>query len=337
MAALDNNYPTLFDLAAMPANKDMADVINLLAKLNPVLEDAPYFECNKGTFHETTVKTGLPSVTWSKLYKGVPATKGTMQTVKDTTGRVESAAEVDERYVDIYETAAEKASVRLDMANDHLEALAQEKATAFFYHDSSADASKPMGLSPRFSSLSAENGKQIIDGGGSGSDNTSIWLITFGKQGVHFIYPKGSKAGVERKERGRIPKADSDGNTYFVYREDFAMNFGVTVRNWQYVARVANIDVSDLTIDASSGAKVVNLMTEAYYVHKGRRVAMGKTFWYMNTTLVKYLDYQSRLQAGQNVLFTWAQVGANAKEVLHFRGYPIRESDAIHNGEERVV
>jgi len=153
MAVLNSKYPTLLDLAVMPENKDVADVVNLLVEQNPILEDAPAFECNRGLSHETTVKTGLPEVTWGRLYKGIPAGKGSMQTVKDTTGFVNSAAEVDTRYVDIFEKAEEKASARMEMAADHLEAMAQEAATAIFYHDSSVDPSKPMGLSPRFNSF----------------------------------------------------------------------------------------------------------------------------------------------------------------------------------------
>jgi hypothetical protein len=337
MALLNGKYPTLLDLANMPENKDSADVINLLAEQNPILEDAAAFECNRGLSHETTVKTGLPSVTWGRLYKGIPAGKGNMQTVVDTTGFVNSAAEVDTRYVDIFEKAEEKASARMEMAADHLEAMAQEAATAIFYHDSSIDPSKPMGLSPRFNSLSAENGSQIVNGNGAGLDNTSMWMITWDKRSCHLIYPKGHKAGIERKDRGIIPVTDGNGDRYMVYREEFSWHFGLSVRNWQYISRACNIDVSDLDIDASSGANIVNLLTEMYYKHKGRRTSMGKTFIYMNTTLVKFLDYQARLTTGTNLFLTYDKYGPNAKEVLNFRGIPIRECDAILNSEDVVA
>jgi hypothetical protein len=337
MPVLNSDFPTLLDLAQLPENKDVSEVVNLLAQQNPILEDAPMFECNKGTFHETTVLTGLPAVTWGRLYKGVPASKGTHQTVRDTTGFVNSAAQVDRRFVDIYEKAADKASVRLDMAAQHLEAMSQETARAIIYHDTALDPDKPMGLAPRFNSLAAENGKQIIDGGGTGNDLTSIWMVTWAKNSCHLIYPKGHKAGVERKDMGLIPVQDGNGDTYFAYREEFAHHFGLSVRNWQYVARVANIDVASLEVDASAGANLINLMTEMYYAHKGRRSNMGKTCIYMNTTLVKYLDYQARLVKDTNLFLTFDKYGPNAKEVLSFRGIPIRETDAILNTEDEVL
>lgn len=337
MALLTASDPTLLDIANMPENKDVSEMINLMAQFNPILVDAPAYPCNKGTYHLTTVRTGLPSPTWGKLYKGVPSTKGTRQSVKDTTGFLESAAEVETRLVDDVESSMDKASIRFEEAQGHMEALAQEAATAIMYHDSDVDPEKPMGFAPRFNSLSAENGSHIIDGGGTGSDNTSIWMITWDKKACHLIYPKAGKAGIERKDRGIIPKLDSNSDTYFVYREDFKWHLGLSVRDWRYVVRIANIDVSDLKEDASSGADLVELMTQMYYKHYGRRVNMGKTIIYANTTIVKFLDFQVRNATNKNLFLTLDKTGPNASEVLKFRGIPIHEMDVILSSEARVV
>lgn len=336
MTVLSTAYITLLDLALLPDGKK-DPYINLLAQINPILEDALALPCNDGTRHNTTVLTGLPTVTWMKLYKGVPASKGKFQSVVDTTGVMESACEVDERLVKMIAKAEGKAQLRYEHAMAHLEALAQEAATAIFYHDSDADPSKPMGFSPRFNSLSAENSKQIIDAQGTGSGLTSIWLITWDRMGSHLLYLENGKAGIEREDKGQVPKQDASGNTYFVLREDFKWNLGLSVRNWQYVVRIANIDVDDLTIDAATGADLIELMTRAYYRHKGRRVAMGRTYWYMSTNIVMYLDFQARNQANKNIFLTFQQTGPNAKEVLHFRGIPCRECDAILESEDEVV
>ena len=338
MTTLNVNYPTLLDLAKQPMAKDVAEIINLLAQHNPILEDAPAFPCNQGLSHKTTVLTGLPTVTWGRLYKGIPATKGSKQIVTDTTGFVESASIVDVRLVDIAEKAEDKASIRMTEAESHVEAMAQEVAATIFYGDSAVEPEKPTGFAPRFSSLSAENGKQIINGGGAGADNTSIWMITWDKQASHLLYPNKGTIGLTRYNHpNQVMVADGNGDEFRAYREDFTWHFGLTVRNWQYVARVANIDVSDLTVDAATGADVINLMTEMYYAHKGRRLSKGRTYIYMNTNMVKYLDYQSRNAAGKNLFLTFKETGPNAKEVLHFRGVPIKECDAILDSEGVVA
>lgn len=336
MATLTNTDPTLLDVANMPANADVKEIIDLMAQFNPVLQDAPAVACNKGTYHETTVRTGLPSPVWGRLYKGVPSSKGTRQQVKDTTGFMESASEVDTRLVDDVEAAMDKASIRFEEAQGHLEAMSQEAARAIFYHDTKTNPDKPMGFAPRFSDSTAENGKQIVKGGGAGSDNTSVWFITWDKKACHLIYPKNGKAGLERMDRGAVPKLDASNNTFFVYREDFKWHLGLTVRDWRYVVRICNIDVSDLTIDAATGADLIELMTEAYYKHYGRKVNMGKTFIYANTDIVKYLDYQAR-NAVKNQFLTFDNSGVNASEVLKFRGIPIRECDAILSTEATVA
>lgn len=335
MATLSSGQFNLLDLAQLPSNAEAAEVINLLSQYNPILEDAPALECNMGTHHKTTVLTGLPTPTWGKLYQGVAATKGKRQAVTDTTGFLEAASEVDERLLDPIEKAEDKASVMIQEAAAHLEAMSQEAATALFYHDTDTDPEKPMGFAPRFNSLSAENGGQIISAAGAGADNTSIWMITWDRMANHLIYPKTGTLGIQRIPRGKVVASDAAGNSYFVEREDFKWHMGLSVRDWRYVARVANIDVSDLTVDASAGANLLESMTNMYYKHHGRRMMKGRTFIYVNTTIMKFLDFQAR-NVPKNLELQYSQTGPNAQEVLYYRGIPIRECDALVESEAVV-
>lgn len=337
MATLIASNPTIVDVGNMPENADYKDMIDLMSQINPILQDALALPANKGMSHLTTVRTGLPSVTWGRLYKGVPTTKGTRQQVTDTMGFVESAAEVDARLVDDFEEAMDKASIRFDESQGHMEAMSQEVATAIFYHDTNVDPAKPMGLAPRFNDLTnAENKVQIINGGGVGSDNTSVWFITWDRNAVHLIYPKGTAAGLKKTDGGRIHVSDEAGNRYWVYRDDFKWHIGITVRDWRYVVRICNIDISDLTQDAATGADLIELMTKAYYAHQGRRTSKGKTYIYAATVIVMFLDFQAR-NSQKNLFLTLSEQGPNAQEVLRFRGLPIRETDALLTSEARVV
>jgi len=336
MPALISKNPTLVDLMGMPGMEAAGEIINLLQQFNPILQDAPAFECNNGSRHKTTVRTGLPTPAWGKLYKGLQQSKGQRQSVEDTTGFLESAASVDQRLVDIVEKAEKKASIRLEEAEGHLEAMAQEMARGLFYHDTAVDPEKPMGFAPRFNSTTAQNGKQIISGGGVGADNTSIWMITWDKKTNHLLYPEGSQAGIKRQDRGIQKVFDVDGNPYYAYEEDFIWHTGLSVRDWRYVVRIPNIDVSLLSIDASTGADLIERMTQGHYQHYGRRSAIGKTMMYANTNIVKYLDFQSR-NAVANLFLTFGEAGPNAEEVLKFRGMAIRETDALLNTEAVVL
>ncbi len=338
MALLQNRNPSLFDIANMPENADAKDVIDLMAQSNPMLTDAVAFPCNDGTYHKTTVLVGLPTNFWGRYYKGIPTSKAARQMVKDTTGFLESAAQVDKRIIEDIEAAEEKASIRLDEALRHIESMGQTVARALIYSDSAVNPDQPTGLAPRFNMRSgAENSTQVVHGGGTaGSDMTSIWMITWDKNTVHLIYPNKGKAGLQRENDGVVQVADENNNLYPVYRETFRWHVGLTVRDWRYVVRVCNIDISELTVDASAGANLINLMTEMYYRHYGRRMAKGKTYIYASTSIVKFLDYQAR-NAVKNLFLTFDNSGVNASEVLKFRGIPIRECDAILETEEVIA
>jgi len=60
------------DLAARlgPDNKISA-IIELLAQTNPILDDMVAVEGNCQDGHKTTIRTGLPSVTWRLFNYGV--------------------------------------------------------------------------------------------------------------------------------------------------------------------------------------------------------------------------------------------------------------------------
>lgn len=339
MAVLNTTHPTLVDLGNLPGAKD-GELISMLGQFNPMLQDAPAIQCNKDTYHETYSDTSLPTVAWGAVNQGIGASKGTNQKVSDTTGFVQSASQIHQPIIDNWQDAMMKASIRMDQAKKHMEAIAQELATALIYHDTRTDAKKPLGLAPRYNSLSAENGGQIIDGEGVGSDNCSIWLVTWDESTAHVIYPKSTSAGLKRTDRGLVPVADPNDSsrTMFCYREEFEQHIGLCVRDWRYIVRGANIDVSDLTTDASVGANIIQVLTEMWYKWYGRLVPKGKSCLYMPTTLVKFLDYQARSSGNADKLFlAYKETMLNSGPVLTYRGIPIKESHALTLTEAAVA
>jgi len=176
MATLGATYVDLIDIYKQQDGAgNVVDVIEILNEMNPVLDDAIAVECNKGTTHLHTVRSGLPAVAWGKLYKGIPNSKSGKAQVEDTTGFVEGRSTVDQRLLDL---SNNEGAVRLSEAQSYLEAMNQEVSTKLFYGNTASDPEEFMGLAPRFNDLSAANGNQIIDAGGTGSDNTSIWFVS---------------------------------------------------------------------------------------------------------------------------------------------------------------
>ena len=330
MATLNQTYLTLADKFSREDGKGgIAKIIEMLAKTNPILEDAPVVECNMGTYHRTTHRTALPAPSWRVLNQGSPYTKSRTNQFDDSTGLLEDWSRIDAELMNL---AGDKAEFRLSEAAAHIEGMNQEMASTLFYGNTNTNPEEILGLAPRYNSTTAENGNQVLLGGGAGSDNTSIYIVGWGPNTVHLLYPKGTTAGLEHKAFPVDTVYDANGNPYEAYQDKFCWRVGLCVRDYRYVVRIPNIDVSALTVDASTGANLFNLLINAYWQFNQRRNAMSTPVIYTSTVVMKYLDHQSR-RYNSNVQLTWREVGPDSKPVLHFRDMPIKECDAITEAE----
>lgn len=329
MAVLSTTNPTLADVAKRyDADGKIDTIVELLSETNEVLDDMTFLEGNLPTGHRTTVRSGLPSSTWRKLNYGVQPSKSTTVQITDTTGMLEAYAEVDKALADLNGNTA---SFRLSEDRAFLESMNQTMANTLFYGDTGTDPEKFMGLSARYSSTSAESGDNIIVGGGSGSDNTSIWLVCWGPNTAHGIYPKGSQAGLNHTDLGEVTLEDAANGKYQGYRTHYKWDIGLTVRDWRYIVRIPNIDVSNLTKDASgSSAELVDLMVQA--VEKLPNVNLGRCVFYGNRTISSILRRQ--ITNTSNVRLSMDEVAG--KRVMSFDGIPFRRNDAILNNEALV-
>jgi len=331
MATVGSTYLTLGDLRRQQnRNDEVADIIEIMAQQLDMIEDAPVVECNEGNSHLTTIRAGLPSPTWRKLYQGVQPTKGTTTQVTDATGFMEDWSEVDAKLV---EKSKNPQKFRMNEAKAHIMGIAHTLGETILYGDQTTDPEKFTGLHARYNSLSAANGNQIVDAGGTGSDNTSIWFITWGEQTCHLLYPEGSPAGMTRMDRGMQTKELSDGSLYDVYREKFGMDVGMSVRDWRQIARVANIDVSDLTNDAATGADLIDFMIDAYYNLDNPNRSDGNLVIYCSRTIAKFLHKQAMNKS--NVQLSLAENAG--KKYVDFLGAPVRRMDSILETEARIT
>lgn len=332
MATIGNTFLDLIDVYKLQDGRgNFVDVIEMLMRMNPMLEDAIAVECNKGTTHLHTVRTGLPDVTWGMLYKGIPNGKGHTAQVEDTTGFVEGLSTVDERLLAL---STNEGAVRLSEAQAYLEAIATEVASKMIYGNTASDPEEFLGLAPRFNSTTAANGSQVIKAGGAGSDNTSIWFVTWGDNQCNVLYPKGTQAGVQREDMGRQRVLDADGNAYYAKEEKFSHHIGLAVKDWRYVSRICNIDVS---LMQAGSVKLYDYMRKAYYALQSRRVAGGKQVIYCNRDVLEALDALATNAGAADNFVRLTRKDVEGAEVLSYRGIPIRETDAIINAEALVV
>jgi hypothetical protein len=329
MAALSTTHPTLLDLAKRSDPSGKIDgIVEILNETNEILDDMVWIEGNLPTGHRTTIRAGLPTPTWRKLYQGVQPTKSTTTQVTEGTGMLEAYAEIDKALADLNGNTAE---FRLSEDRPHIEGMSQEMADTLFFGNEATEPEAFTGFCPRFNSLSAANAENIINAGGSGSDNNSIWLVVWAADKCHGIVPKGSMAGLQSSDKGQvtIENIDGVGGRMEAYRTHYRWDAGLCVRDWRYVVRIANIDKSLLTRvytagAFSTGAHLPDLMFQA--MRRVPNLGGGRPVFYMSRDMMTWVGRQTSA-AVQGSTLTTENVGG--KLVTSFMGIPMKRVDVL--------
>jgi len=335
MATLGSTFLTLADWAKrMAPSGGIDEIIEVLASSNPILQDAAVMEGNLVTGHRSTQRTTLPTGSWRMLNQGVASTKSTTEQVDDTCGMLEGLSQID---VDLAILNGNEAAFRASEDDAFIAGLSAQAATAIIYGNTKLNPEQMHGFDPRFKTL----GTYVLNGGGAGGTNTSVWIITWGPKTCHLIFPKGSQAGLKSEDLGKqlVPDstllADSSAtlNRYLAYVTRFQWKLGLAVRDYRYIARVCNVDVALLTGDASSGADLLDKMIDAFYVRPSADLGnMAKTFVYCNKTVAKFLHKQAMNKSNVNLSLD----NIEGKMVTNFLGAPVHVCDAIHSIEATI-
>lgn len=353
MATIGGTYLTLADWAKRQDDDGrVAMIVDLLSQTNEWLDDMLWVEGNQTDGYKTTVRTGLPSGTWRMLYQGVTPGKSTTAQITERTGNLEGYSVIDKDLADLNGNAP---AFRLSEDSAFFEGMSQQMSSALAYSNSSLTPAQILGLAPRYNSLSATvaTSANIIDAGGTGSDNTSIWFVGWGPNSAFGIFPRGKAAGLQHRDLGEFTQINTDSSRYQVYQSHFKWEAGLCVRDWRYVVRIANIDVSNLT--GSSTANLVKLLIQAAYkfpvvpagispVQSATRpsgtVGPATRFAiYANRTVRAALDQQIvDKPAGLGGTLMYLDSGEwGGRTVLGFRGVPIRTVDSILNTEAQIT
>lgn len=352
MPLVSSGRNTLIDIAkSFGPDGKVATVAELLNQSNELIQYMNFIEGNLPTGHKGVVRTGLPTVQLRSFYRGVKVSKSGRATIEDVCAMLEGRNEIDKDLADLNGNAP---AFRLSEGLSFIESMNQSFAQQLIYGDTSANPDGVLGLTPRYNSLSATNSQNIIDAGGSGSDNTSVWLVVWGENTVTGIYPKGSQAGLTQQDLGEIDAFDESNDRFRAYAELWKWKFGLHVKDWRYAVRIANIDVSDLT-----GQTGTQAITAATWLNKlmikalARIPSMGMgTATFMASRTVKEMLSVAALDKSQNALsftqgvnqygtVTAGSVAGQGTGIqggqLNFMGVPVLTVDQLLATEARVV
>lgn len=340
--ALSTARPTLIDVArATDPSGRIAEVAEILQQYNDMLDDIPWYEGNLPTGNITTVRTSKAAPVLRLLNQGVVPTKSTTGQIVDACSIIENRSEVD---MNVAMLNGNTKAFRSQLDNAMIQGFSDAMATYLITGDSSVDPAQFNGLASRYFSFGATwtTSSQMIDGGGSGTDNTSIWLVCYGNDKVFGLYPKATMAGLRVEDLG-IQEVITNSTTgakmraYVTWAQWLA---GLVVADYRAVVRICNIDVSNLLTASDSSdtsANIMKLMSLAL-----DRLPPGGNFqpvFYMNRQARAML--RIKMQDKSNLLLQDTQLTAvnsiTRRPVLTFQGIPVRVMDSIGNSESQIT
>lgn len=342
MATLAGTAVTLLEWAkTLDPNGQVAKIIEILNQQNAILTDIPFKEGNLPTGERTTIRTGLPTVTWRLLNQAVATSKGSTAQVDEAVGMLEAWLEIDK---DIVKLNGNSSAFVMSQAMPFFEAMNQEMSSTLFYGNSGTAPEEFLGLAPRYSSTSAANGQNIISAGGSGADNSSVWLIGWGENSCFGIFPKGSQAGLMHEDLGEVTIQGTTGiagTRLRAYQYHWQWKAGLCLKDWRFAVRIPNIDLSDLltlgTTQATTAATFLpKLMARA--IDRLPSLGMIRPVFYANRTVMSNLRVAAMEKASSVLAIQPGlnQFGQNIQNDLTVLGVPVRICDSLLENEAVV-
>ena len=329
MAVLATDVSSYADvLKRLDPTGKLAQILEILNKHNPTLKDMLTLECNDGTGHRTTVRTGIPQATWRILNYGVGKVKSRTASVRDTTGMLEIYAECDKK---LAELSSNEQAYRLSEAKAIMEGMGNQVAETIYYGNQMVNPERFTGLAPRYSTgvvADADSAQNVFNAAGADpTSNTSIWLLTWDASATHALYPKGSKAGLHHKDLGEVTLVDENGGQYQGLRDHFEWDIGLSVRDWRKNARIANIDTDQLNgVEyIKTLLKLMITANEQLPILGEDEAAGGKRKFYMPKAVRSALRFAILEKIASNL--TWETVAG--KRVMVFDDTPIEREDAL--------
>lgn len=328
---------SLLDVARrLDPNGQAAIIAEIMSQKNAILDDIPFLEGNTETGIKTTVRSALPTATWRSINQGVVRTKSTTNQIIENCGMLEAYSDIDKS---LARMARDLNAFRFQEDRGHVEGMSQQMAQALFYGDTTLYPDRFVGIAPRYYTLAttAQCSGQIIDALGT-TTLTSIYLVGWGSDKVHGIYPRGSKAGLEQQDLGEVSILDASNNPYQGYRTHFKWDCGLCVRDYRYIVRIANIDITALLTAGDTSDTSANLIKYMCLALDLIPEESSNLVFYANKTVMSML--RVKLLSKSNVHLSLSDLTSSngiTRPTLQFMGVPIRRVDQIVNTETRIT
>lgn len=337
------SWPTLSDvLSRIDGAKKQMFIAEMLSQSLAITEDMPLKEGTEIFGHEFAYRTSMPAGNWRQLNQGVGYSKSTTGKARVGMGSLEGYSQIDRMLAEANPAGIQAFRETEDVA--FIEGMGQTWEETIFYGNQTTNPAAFNGLSVLYNTLTqttAQNAVNVLNGGGVGSSNASMWLCAWGMRTAYGVYPRNSAAGLQSMDKAdTVPAYDSAGNRYEAFTTWFRQQGGLAVEDWRNVVRLANLDVTNAGLAGPNAPDLFLLLSQMVMLPpalgKGvsgimrtdapnDAVPSVRPAIYCNRTVRFWLDAQG--MRNRTVLQTINDAAGRVQDV--FRGIPIRISDRL--------
>ena len=265
---------------------------------------------------------------------------------RETLETLETIAVVDKKLAELNRNDA---TWRAGEELPYLEAMSHDFERALFCGTMPRATERFHGFAGRYARLDAkkaDTAPNVIDAGGRGKNLTSIWLVGWSPNTCYCFYPKNTAAGLSIEDIGEESARDKQGGEFRVLKTSYTWTFGLSVRDWRYVVRIANIPKSlvehvagecptqgteNPSPSSSAEHPLCALLAQALSLipsHEGIRLA-----FYGNRDVATALNL---LRAEPRNTCLSGKKTESRPGVLFFNGIPFRRVDTLTWSEQQV-
>ncbi len=304
-----------------PGEQKLLSIAEILAQDTSLLNDFSVKEGNSTDGHVIAQRTEEPTPVSRQINEGTDAAKSIVTNVRETTSILESRMEIDEL---LYNRAPDKQQFMADEGRAHISALKKAALTHVLYGDG---LTQTRGFLTRMNTLA---NSQVVNGLGSSTGCTSMLIYSVNPMDAYTFFPLNGKGGLDFEDRGKERIiSSSNSKALYAYVNKYSWVFGLAVENWRNFAAIRNIKVANLTSDASSGAKLFELVCQAkakLQDVEGARLAVSPTVY-------AYLEMQA---FGRSTSYVTPGQWADGSPMIRFAGLPVKRIEKISENETAI-
>lgn len=316
-----------------------AYVVNKLSQSLPIASDAAWKASNQITSHTTSIMVGEPTVSLRRINEGTAPSKSTYSQVVDGMSLFDAWSFVDAKALEL---SGHPEAMRMNAAKGQIQSIGKLFEETFWTGDEADDDREFFGVYSRYTTL----GDNVLSCGGTGSDQSSVWLINWSDD-VHLIYPEHCMSGVQHYDHSKRPWAVTGSGfgdttnivqtTITAYVDQWTWDAGLVVADDRQIVRIANLE-HDGMVALNEGQALTDstnlLFNMARAVQRLPNQGQdGRPAFYMPRSVYEEFTVQALRRTTDNVFKT---EDVDGKMMTTFYGIPLRISDRLGYTEAQV-